>query len=333
MTPPRAASPGIAFTPFETRVDLIVDTARSAESMGFSSVSLAEAMSLASPIVLAQLALETEHIELATGVLSIWSRTPATLALTAAQLSALSGGRFVLGLGASTPPLVEGFHGVPWAHPLDALRRSLTAVQTLLAGDRLPTVPPGARGLRMASPPTTPIPVALASITTPGIRVAGQLADRWLPFLLPKAALDLGRELLAQAARAAGRDHAPTVTACVPVALGPDEQSASQTAARWLTTYCARMGPVYPRVLREWGYAAEVDALLAANVDPRTPVLPRAADRLAQDVLIYGTFADAAHTVSAWQRHADAVALTLPFDLPPRDLTAVLQALAPDRSV
>ena len=123
------------------------------------------------------------------------------------------------------------------------------------------------------------------------------------------------------------------MTACVPVALGPDEQSASQTAARWLTTYCARMGPVYPRVLREWGYAAEVDALLAANVDPRTPVLPRAAARLAQDVLIYGTFADAAHTVAAWQRHADAVALTLPFDLPPRDLTAVLQALAPDRSV
>ena len=78
---------------------------------------------------------------------------------------------------------------------------------------------------------------------------------------------------------------------------------------------------------------AEVDALLAANVDRRTPVLPRAAGRLAQDDLTYGTCADAAHTVAAWQRHADAVALTLPFDHPLRDLTAVLQALAPDRPV
>lgn len=328
MNPSQAVPLGIGFTPFETRVDLIVEAARAAESLGFSAVSLAEAMSLASPIVLAQLALATERVELSTGVLSIWSRTPATLALTAAQLAELSGGRFVLGLGASTPPLVEGFHGVPWRDPLGALRRTLTAVQSLLAGERMPAVPPSARGLRMASPPTTPIPVALASITPPGIRLAGELADRWLPFLLPKTALDYGRELLAQAARAADRTHAPTVTAAVPVAIGPDEQSASRTAARWLTTYCARMGPVYPRVLKEWGYAAELNALLAANADPRSPVLPTAAERLARDVLLYGTFADAASAVAAWQRHADAVSLTLPFDLAPRDLTAVLEALA-----
>ena len=326
---PAAAAPGIAFTPFETRVDVLVDTARTADSMGFSSVSLAEAMSLASPVVLTQVALATERIELCTAVLSIWSRTPATLALTAAQLAALSGGRFVLGLGASTPPLVEGFHGVAWRDPIGALRRSLTAVHTLLAGERLPVVPEGARGLRMLSPPRTPVPVGLASITAPGIGLAGALADRWLPFLLPQQALDHGRALLAEAARQAGRTHAPTITAYVPVALGPDEQSAAVTAARWLSTYCARMGPVYPRVLREWGYAAEVDALLAANLDPRNPVLPAAAERLARDVLLYGTFADAAPAVAQWQRHADAVALTVPFALTPPELTAVLEAVAP----
>lgn len=328
MNPGQPFPLGIGFTPFETRVDLIVDAAREAESLGFSAVSLAEAMSLASPIVLAQLALATERVELSTGVLSVWSRTPATLALTAAQLDELSGGRFVLGLGASTPPLVEGFHGVPWQDPLGALRRTLIAVQSLLAGERLPAVPPGARGLRMASPPTRHIPVALASITRPGIRLAGELADRWLPFLLPATALDDGRALLAQAAHAADRAHAPTVTAAVPVAIGPDEQSASRTAARWLTTYCSRMGPVYPRVLKEWGYAAEVDALLAANTDPHNPVLPTTADRLARDVLLYGTFADAPSAVATWQRHADAVSLTLPFDLAPQDLTTVLKALA-----
>lgn len=320
---------GIAFTPFETRVDVLLDCARAAETLGFAGVSLAEAMSLASPVVLAQLALATERVELSTAVLSVWSRTPGTLALTAAQLSALSGGRFVLGLGASTPPLVEGFHGVPWRDPLGAVRRSLTAVRALLAGERLPGAPSDARGLRMSSPPISPVPLGLASITPPGIRLAGALADRWLPFLLPTAALDDGRELLAEAAQMAGREHAPTVTAYVPVALGPDGATAARTAARWLTTYCVRMGPVYPRVLREWGYSAEIDALLAANDDPRNPVLPAATERLARDVLAYGTLADAAAVMDEWQLHADAVALTLPFDGAPRDLVAVLEACAP----
>lgn len=329
MSSPAGVPLGIAFTPFETRVDVLLATARAAEASGFAGVSLAEAMSLASPVVLAQLAVTTERVELATAVLSVWSRTPATLALTAAQLAAASGGRFVLGLGASTPPLVEGFHGVPWQDPLAALRRSVTAVQALLAGERLPVVPPGARGLRLTSPPTRPVPVGVASITAPGIRVAGALADRWMPFLLPQRALDDGRALLAEAAQRAGREHAPTVTAYVPVAMGPDEQSAARAAAHWLRTYCTRMGPVYPRVLREWGYAAEIDALLAVDADARTPVLPAAAERLARDLLLYGTYADAAGAVAEWGGHADALALTLPFGQPPDGLLDVLDALAP----
>lgn len=136
------------------------------------------------------------------------------------------------------------------------------------------------------------------------------------------------RELLAQAARAAGRDQIPTVTAYVPVALGPDEDSAARTAARWLTTYCTQMGPVYPRVLREWGYAAEIDALMAANTDPRAAVLPAGAVRLAREVLVFGTFGQASQAMSQWRTHADRLALTLPFGLAHDDLADVVEALA-----
>src|SRR3712207_3606010 len=109
---------GVAFTPFETRASSILEVARLADQLGFAQVTVAEAMSLSAPVVLAQVAMSTERVELGAGVLSVWSRTPATLALTAAQLQELSGGRFVLGLGASTAPLVEGLHGVPWQRPL-----------------------------------------------------------------------------------------------------------------------------------------------------------------------------------------------------------------------
>lgn len=328
MTASSPARVGVAFTPFESRADVLVDTAVAAERLGFTAVSVPEATTLSAPVVLTQLALATERVELCSAVLSVWSRTPATLAMTAAELARVSGGRFVLGLGASTSPLVQGLHGVAWQDPVDTVRRTLSAVRALLAGERLPQVPQGVRPLRIGLPPEQPVPLALASITPPGIRVAGALADRWLPFLLPGAALDSGRDLLDESSRKAGRD-APTVTACVPVALGPDTASAARAAALWLVTYCARMGPVYPRVLREWGYAVEIEALLAANDGTGPPVLPSAAERLARDVLLFTTYEDAVPALRGWQERADELALCLPFGAAAHDLVEVLDALAP----
>ena len=86
---------GLGFTPFEDRLGVIERLAVHAELRGLAFVSVAEAMGLAAPLVLARLALKTQRIGLTTGVLSIWSRTPATLALTAAELQRQSAGRFV----------------------------------------------------------------------------------------------------------------------------------------------------------------------------------------------------------------------------------------------
>jgi alkanesulfonate monooxygenase SsuD/methylene tetrahydromethanopterin reductase-like flavin-dependent oxidoreductase (luciferase family) len=103
--PPSTDIPiGIGFTPFEDRLDVIERVAQHAEKRGLAFVSVAEAMSLAAPLVLARLAAVTSHIGLTTGVLSVWGRTPATLAMTAAELQRQSHGRFVLGLGAGTAP-------------------------------------------------------------------------------------------------------------------------------------------------------------------------------------------------------------------------------------
>ncbi len=320
---------GLGFTPFEDRLDVIERVAVQAESRGLAFVSVAEAMGLAAPLVLARLALKTQRIGLTTGVLSIWSRTPATLALTAAELQRQSAGRFVLGLGASTPPITEGFHGQPWQAPLDRMQQTCLAVRGLLRGERLPAAPEGARSLQLARPPETPVPIALAAITAPSIRLVGAIADQWLPFLLPAVAIDAGRELMAATAADHYPDSAlPTVTAAVPVALAPDEAGAARIAARWLVTYATRMGPVYPRVLRAHGYRRELDALLEANTDPRHPVLPSQATRLADDVLVFGTYQDAPELCRRWQAHADALALVAPFGVTADDLVATIDAVA-----
>lgn len=123
----------------------------------------------------------------------------------------------------------------------------------------------------------------------------------------------------------------PTVTAAIPVAVAEDEASAATIAARWLVTYCTRMGPVYPRILRENGYGPEIDALLEASGDPRTPVLPAAAERLARDVLVFGTHGDTREVLAGWQQHADQLALVVPFATELDDLLALVDAVVTTR--
>src|SRR5215204_2457504 len=129
---------GVGFTPFETRTDVIARLAGHAEDVGLDRVDVAEGWTHDSLIVLAELAARTSRIGLGTSIISVWGRTPATMALGAAGLQRLSGGRFSLGIGAGSPPLAEGLHGVPFERPVVRLRETLAAVRALLGGDRMP---------------------------------------------------------------------------------------------------------------------------------------------------------------------------------------------------
>lgn len=100
-----------------------------------------------------------ERIRLGTGVVGAWSRSAGALAMAAATLNQMSGARFILGLGASTPQLVEGLHDIPYAAPLDQLRKVVTQVRELLAGNRVPlSSVERARPLRLAGPIQTANP-------------------------------------------------------------------------------------------------------------------------------------------------------------------------------
>jgi alkanesulfonate monooxygenase SsuD/methylene tetrahydromethanopterin reductase-like flavin-dependent oxidoreductase (luciferase family) len=172
------------------------------------------------------------------------------------------------------------------------------------------------------------VSVALAAITPPNIRLAGALAEQWVPFLLPPAALEAGRELMAAAAAEAGRTGAATVTASVPHALAAAPDAAAGLAARWLVAYATRMGPMYPRMLRAHGYDRELDALLDANHDSRGACLPAAAERLARDVLLYGTYDEAPTLCKRWLDHTDALTVVAPFGVPAEHIAESIEAIA-----
>ena len=321
---------GVAFTPYETRADLILRIGRRADELGLDRVDLAEGWTHDSMILLAQLATRTQRIGLGTSVISAWGRTPATIALGAAGLQSCSEGRFSLGIGASSPPLTEGFHGITWDRPLSRLRQTLMTVRALLAGDRLPDPAGEARPLRLGVVPDPPVPIVLAALSPASIRLAGELADGWVPFLWPRSRVGDGRALL-QDGESRAQIASPTrVTVGVPVALAANEQGARQLAAWWISTYATSMGPLYPEMLsRRFGMAAAVNAVIDAARDRRAPELPAAAEDLAHEVTLFGTYDQAEATIASWFiAGADSVNLVLPPGRPEHELVEILRLAA-----
>jgi alkanesulfonate monooxygenase SsuD/methylene tetrahydromethanopterin reductase-like flavin-dependent oxidoreductase (luciferase family) len=228
----------------EVRRDVIVRAATLADELGYEVFSVAEGWGLDSTILLAKLAVETRRITLMAGVLSVWGRTPATMAMTAATLHRLSGGRFVLGLGASTRQLAEGWHDVGYDRPAARLRTVTSRVRALLDGERAtPSAVPSARALRLGQPPVPDLPIWVAATGERTIRVAADLADGWCPLYLRR---DRVREL--------GADMSKRRTAARPitVAAGPftivdsDVAAARAAAAASTAAYLAMMGDIYP---------------------------------------------------------------------------------------
>jgi alkanesulfonate monooxygenase SsuD/methylene tetrahydromethanopterin reductase-like flavin-dependent oxidoreductase (luciferase family) len=322
---------GVGVTPFHTNADATIRLATSAERLGYARFAAAEGWTQDAVVLLAQIASATSRIGLATGVLPVWSRSPAAIAMAAAGLQRVSGGRFALGVGTSSPPLVEGLHGLRWEQPIGRVRSTIVAVRALLDGARLPLDREDVRPLRLGTPPEVRPPILLAALAPSSVRLAGELADDWLPFLWARSRLADGRGLLAEGEARADAAKTTGVAASVPLAIGPDEDTARQIAAGWLLAYLTCMGPLYPRMLRDrFGFRSEVDALLAANASGGSPRLPVAAERLADEVTVMATYDQAPYAVRDWlDAGADTIDLVLPLAVPEERLREMLEAASP----
>jgi alkanesulfonate monooxygenase SsuD/methylene tetrahydromethanopterin reductase-like flavin-dependent oxidoreductase (luciferase family) len=322
-TPRRA----LAFTPMETRRPVIVEAAVLAEQLGYEAVIVPEGWGLDAGVVLAEVATRTSRIRLVTGVLSIWGRTAATLAMTAATLDDLSGGRFTLGLGTSTPALAERFHGVDYRAPADRLAGVVHEVRTLLRGERA-VAPANGRGLRLGQPPREDLPIWIGALGPRACAVARDHADGWLPAFVARDRLDSIRRQLVTS-------H-PTR---VEVASGPlgavttGDQDGPATARQVVAWYLTGMGAFYARNLAALGYATEVAAVRAANPRPVPGFLewPTIADPLLEQLAATGQPIDVARQVAKWDSLADIV--TVGIGPGPADaVLATVEAGRPPRS-
>lgn len=324
---------GVALTPMETRRDIILRTAELADELGYEAFSLPEGWGLDSTLSLAEVALRTRRIKVVSGILSVWGRTPATLAMTAATLHQLSGGRYVLGLGASTKALVEGFHDQPFARPADKLREVTTKVRALLAGERAQLdSTAGARPLRLGQPPVPDLPIWLAAMGDRTMRVAAELADGWVPFLVARDHVAGQRRVLAKLREAAGLREAPLTVAAGPMVVVSDDPAvARDIAASAIAWYLCAMGDVYAKSVARQGYATAVQAILDANPRPRPDagIVPAEAQVVLDQLTTYGTADQVRDRLTEWKDVVDLTMIGLPPGLPWPAIEATLHAAAP----
>src|SRR5499427_4988057 len=128
----------------ESRREAIIALATEGDRLGYHGFFMPEAWGYDMTVLLAEAATRTKRITLGTGILGIWNRSAATIAMAAATLHAISGGRFVLGLGASTRQLAEGLHDTPFEPPVPRMRRMIMQIRALLHGERIPLAQPSA---------------------------------------------------------------------------------------------------------------------------------------------------------------------------------------------
>jgi alkanesulfonate monooxygenase SsuD/methylene tetrahydromethanopterin reductase-like flavin-dependent oxidoreductase (luciferase family) len=283
-------------------------------------------------VLLTEAALRTSRIAIGTGILGVWNRSAATIAMAAATLHAISGGRFVLGLGASTPQLAEGLHDTPFEPPVPRMRRVVTQVRALLRGDRIPlAVIPGARALKLNLPPAPDVPVHIAALGDGMTRLSGELADAWVPFLYPWSQLHVGTERLREgAARGGHPDRLPEIHPSLPAVVADTEAKAREGAAWFVAFYVTTMGAVYRDSLTRQGYGKEVQAVLAANAPKFTGAVPPDAEELLEQLIVYGTPAEARRRLARWhEAGARSTVLLLRPNLSPEERALTLDAFAP----
>ena len=176
---------GVWAMPFDAQG---VDFVREAERMGADSVWVPEFWAFDALTPLGYLAASTSTIRLATGIVQLGARTPAMLAMSAMSLQALSGGRFILGLGTSGPQVMEGWHGVRFDRPVRRTRETIEIIRAITAGERLEyageiyTLPlPDGEGRSIRTPmPPAAIPIYVAALGPANLRMTGELADGWI---------------------------------------------------------------------------------------------------------------------------------------------------------
>ena len=284
-------------------LDRTVEWVRHAERLGVSMAFSAEAWWSDAATPLAYLADKTERIVLATGIMQTTARTPAMAAMTALTLNDLAGGRFVLGLGASGPQVVEGLHGVSYQKPLTRLRETVEICRMIFAGEKvrydgevltLPLPNSEGKAIRVMHDPVE-IPIYLATLGPRSLSYTGACADGWLGTSFSPDHADAHLEFIREGALEAGRTLADLdLCVSVRVEIGEDVEKIVERRKRGVAFNMGGMGSgktnFYNDAFRRAGYEEDARAIQQLWLDgKRDEAARRVPDAMVTEFQALGT--------------------------------------------
>jgi F420-dependent oxidoreductase-like protein len=278
------------------------------ERAGLDVVWVPEAYSFDAPSAMGYLAAQTQRVTIASGIMPVFSRTPTLLAMTAAGVDYLSDGRAMLGIGASGPQVIEGFHGVPYTAPVGRIREVIEICRMVWRRERVQyagkhyeiPLPQGqgtglGKPLKLINHPVREeIPIAVASLGTASVTMTAELADAWLPaFYMAEGADAIWGDALRKGYAKRDPDRAPLeIFAGGGVAIGKGLEHLRDLARPQAALYIGGMGArsknFYNNVFCQYGYEAEAkqiqDLYLAGKKQEAEAAIP--AEYLAATSLI-----------------------------------------------
>ena len=314
---------GYKGTPGGPDMELVLE----AERLGYDSAWTSEAWGADAVTPAAWVLAKTSKIKVGTGIMQMSARTPSCAAMTAMSLQAMSGGRFLLGIGPSGPQVIEGWHGEVFGKPLKRTREYVEVIRRIFAREKplefhgefyqIPNTGPGTTGLGKAlksimHPDAAALKIYTGSFTPAGLRAGGEVADGVQPiFMIPeKAALvrepiEEGRAKAGKPRDLAGFDIAPFVR----VQMGDDLQACRDVIKQELAFYIGGMGArnanFYNDYAKRLGYEAEAVAIQDAFLDGRrADAVAAVPDKLVDDTALVGPAERIKDRMQAWKAAA-----------------------------
>lgn len=315
-------------------VDSIVDQAELAESLGYERISMSEATGWNNVAILTAIAHRTESLGIGNDVFSPYSRTPALLAQSGAVLQEVSDGRYRMGLGTSSPNLVEGWHGLEFDRPLRRLRETIEILDQAYAGERVDYDGEifDLDGLKLVGVPDDAPPVDVAALGPKTVELAGRFADGWIPQLFTAEGLKARLDDLYRGAELGGRDPetlrvSPILRCC---ALD-DRERAREMGRRMISFLIGAYGPYYRKSVARQGYQDVVDEIGRAWEKRDTDAMAAAlSDDLLDELAATGTPEEVRARVERYASidGVDAVRVGFFSEMTRDDETATMEALS-----
>lgn len=342
---------GIGIT-YSDDFDEAVSQVQDFEKAGIDRIVVAEAYSFDAVSRLGYLAAVTDRVELASGILPMYSRTPTNLAMTAAGLDYVSKGRFVLGIGASGPQVIEGFHGVAYNAPLGRARE--TAEICRKVWKREPVVHDGkhyqlplseerggsglGKALKIINRPVRAnIPLALAAIGPKNVELAAEVFEEWQPIFLHPDHMQAAFGGPLAAGKAKRDPSLPDLHVSVAVAaLITDDKErqdnalamARAVAALYIGGMGARGKNFYNDLMVRFGYVDEAALIQDLYLDGKKQEAADAVpDELVRAMSLVGSKSEVAEQVARFTEAGVHTALLTPFGVDHNENVAMIETL------